>query len=87
LSKSEVKRRLWHESKMAAGRMAREDLVRTQAARVAELGEIGSDTMLPVSPTPDEIGIIVAGGAGTHTVYVPSFGPTRAVTREIVSRP
>jgi hypothetical protein len=84
LSKSEVKRRLWHESKMAAGRMAREDLVRTQAARVSELGEIGPDTMLPVSPTPDEIGIIVAGGAGTHTVYVPSFGPTRAVTREVV---
>jgi len=84
LSKAEVKRRLWHDSKMAAGRMAREDLVRTQAARVSELGEIGPDTMLPVSPTPDEIGIIVAGGAGTHTVYVPSFGPTGAVTREIV---
>jgi hypothetical protein len=84
LNKLDVKRRLWHESKMAAGRMAREDLVRTQAARVSELGEIGPDTMLPISPTPEEISVIVAGGAGTHTIYVPSFGPTRAITREVI---
>jgi hypothetical protein len=28
--------------------------------------------------------LIVAGGAGTHSVYVPCFGNSRAVTREIV---
>ena len=84
LNKAEVKRRLWEESKMAAGRMSAEDLVRTRAARVAELGNIGPDTLLPISPTPGDIGVIVAGGAGTHTVYVPSFGPTRAVTREVI---
>jgi hypothetical protein len=27
--------------------------------------------------------VIVAGGPGTHSVYVPCFGNTRAVTREI----
>ena len=39
--------------------------------------------MLSVSPTPDELGIIAIGGAGTHTAYVPSLCPTPAVTREI----
>jgi hypothetical protein len=29
--------------------------------------------------------LIVAGGPGTHSVYVPCFGNSRAVTREIVS--
>ena len=84
LSKADVKRELWERSKMAAGRMSAEDLLRTQLARKEELGTIGVDTMLPVSPKPEDIGIIVAGGAGTHSVYVPGFGPTRAVTREVI---
>lgn len=86
LSKAEVKRRLWEESKMQGRRMSVEDLARTHTARRAELGEIGPDTWLPVSRRPEEIGILVAGGPGSgHCVYVPSFGDTRAVTREIVS--
>jgi hypothetical protein len=83
LSKMDVKRYLWEHSKMRAGRMAGADLERTQAARTAELGPIGPDTMLPPSPKPEGIGIVVAGGAGTHSVYVPTFGDTRSVTREI----
>jgi hypothetical protein len=39
--------------------------------------------MLPVSVRPEEIGILVAGGPGTHSVYVPSFGDSRAVTRVV----
>ena len=82
-TKADLKRALWEQSKMRAARMAAKDLARTQIARSAELGEIGPDTLLPIAPSPDAIGIIVAGGPGTHSVYVPSFGDTRAVTREI----
>ena len=82
-TKADLKRALWEQSKMRAARMAAKDLARTQIARSAELGEIGPDTLLPIAPSPDDIGIIVAGGPGTHSVYVPSFGDTRAVTREI----
>jgi hypothetical protein len=32
---------------------------------------------------PEQISPVVAGAAETHSVYVPSFGDTRAVTREI----
>ncbi len=83
LSKIEVKRRLWNESKIAAGRFAAKDYARLQHTRKPELGEIDVDTLLPVSVTFDEIGIVVAGGPGTHSVYVPTFGQTRAVTRLI----
>jgi hypothetical protein len=82
-SKAEVKRRLWEASKMAAAELSAEDLSRAQPSRAAELGVIGSDTMLPISQKPDDIGIIVAGGAGAHSVYVPCFGNTRSVTVEI----
>ena len=84
LSKADVKRRLWEESKMRAGRMAAKDLMRTQTARTEELGPITEETLLPVSGAPEGVGIVVAGGPGTHSVYVASFGDTRAVTREVV---
>lgn len=83
LTKAEVKRRLWEGSKMPARRMTDKDLLRVEASRGKELGKIGPDTMLPVSPRPDDIWIVVAGGPGTHSVYVPCFGNSRAVTRAI----
>jgi len=82
-AKSEVKRRLWELSRMAAGRMTERDLLRVKASRGKELGEIRPDTLLTISHRPDDIRLIVAGGPGTHSVYVPCFGNTRAVTREI----
>ena len=82
-AKSEVKRRLWELSRMAAGRMTEKDLLRVKASRGKELGEIRPDTLLTISHRPDDIRLIVAGGPGTHSVYVPCFGNTRAVTREI----
>jgi hypothetical protein len=83
VDKPELRRRLWEQSKMRAGRMALKDFERTRNSRRAELGEIGPDTLLPVSTRPEEIGIVVAGGPGTHSIYVPSFGDTRSVTRAI----
>ncbi len=83
LTKAEVKRRLWEGSKMPARRMTAKDLLRVEASRTKELGKIGPDTLLPISQRPEDIGLVVAGGPGTHTVYVPCFGNSRAVTREI----
>jgi hypothetical protein len=80
LTKSDVKRRLWQESKIVANRYATKDYVRAQHTRRPELGEIGPNTLLPISIDAEDIGIIVAGGPGTHSVYVPTFGQTRAVT-------
>ena len=48
-----------------------------------ELGEIRPDTLLPIAHTADDIGLVVAGGPGTHSVYVPCFGNSRAVTRAV----
>jgi hypothetical protein len=68
---------------MVASCFAVKDYVRAQHTRRPELGEIGPETLLPISVEAEEIGIIVAGGPGTHSVYVPTFGQTRAVTRLI----
>jgi hypothetical protein len=82
-SKGDVKRRLWEQSKMSITRQSTKDRVRLQHTRRAELGELAPDASIPISPKPEGIGLIVAGGPGTHSVYVPTFGNTRSVTREI----
>lgn len=83
LSKAEVKRKLWGYSFMPASRMARKDMERTIRTRKPELGVITADTLLPISTEVKRIGIIVAGGPGTHSVYVPGFGNSRSVTRPV----
>ena len=80
LTKAEFKRRLWEASKMPAKRMTEKDLLRVHDSRTVELGKIGPDTLLPICPSPEDIWLIVAGGPGTHSVYVPCFGNSRAVT-------
>jgi hypothetical protein len=83
LTKADVKRRLWEQSRMRASRMADKDFERTCRTRREELGEITPETMLPVTRAAQDIGILVAGGKGTHSVYVPGFGNSRSVTRAV----
>jgi len=85
LSKADVKTQLWEQSKMHATRFAAKDYERADHTRGAELGTFTPATLVPISRRPDDIGIIVAGGPGTHSVYVPTFGQTRAVTRPVKS--
>ncbi|MGH8663739.1 MAG: hypothetical protein ACREUX_05685, partial [Burkholderiales bacterium] len=83
-SKAEVKRRLWAQSKLRAGRSRGSEFQRTATGRRDELGEVGPDTMLPISQQPEDISIVVAGGPGSHSVCVPVSAHTRSVTREVV---
>jgi len=52
--------------------------------RRAELGELTPDTMVPISEKPEDISLIVAGGPGSHSVFVPVSAHTKSVTREVV---
>ena len=42
-----------------------------------------ADALIPIVKEENDIMIIVAGGAGTHSSFLPSFGFTRSVTRKI----
>ena len=81
MSKAEVKRQLWEQSKMQASRLAKKELERACDSRNVEFGQVTPETILPISHGPENVMLIVAGGAGTHSVYVPCFGNSRAVTR------
>ncbi len=81
--KPRVRERLWALSKMPASQMTERDLARVKDARGAELGPLTPDMMIPISQSPRDIQMIVAGGPGTHSVYVPCFGFSRAVTKRV----
>jgi hypothetical protein len=36
--------------------------------------------------SPDNAHVIVLGGAGKHSAYIPTFGPTQPVTRPLKCR-
>jgi hypothetical protein len=80
-SKAGVKSALWQAARMPGKRMALRDFERAVQSRRKELGDITPDTLLPIAPRAEDIGLVVAGGPGTHSVYVPCFGNSRAVTR------
>ncbi|MBM3342177.1 MAG: hypothetical protein FJY56_08710 [Betaproteobacteria bacterium] len=84
LSKADIKARLWELTQMPASRLSAKEVLRAQASRGDEYGEIKPDTLLTIARTPNDIWFIVAGGPGTHSTYVPCFGNSRAVTREIL---
>jgi hypothetical protein len=85
LSKADVKRELWERSRMPASHITDRDMLRLVPSRRDELGEIGPDTLLTISRRPEDICLLVAGGPGTHSVYVPCFGNSRAITVEVES--
>jgi hypothetical protein len=82
-TKAGTKERLWELTRMPASRLTARDFARTQALRREELGEIVPETLLSIAPQSGDICIIVAGGPGTHSTYVPSFGISLATTRLI----
>jgi len=84
-SKLQIQEKLWQLSKMSGSEMAQRVFIRAIHSRSAELGELNADSMLPISKKPEEIQLLVCGGPGTHTVYLPSFGNSRAVSRLVMS--
>ncbi len=52
-------------------------------ARRYPRNEGDDDYEIPLLDGPENLILIVAGGAGKHSSYLPTFGPTRSVTRRI----
>ena len=45
-----------------------------------ESGHLPENDFFKVAPTPDDIHVAVAGGAGKHSAWIPSFGGTAAIS-------
>jgi hypothetical protein len=82
-SKDDFKRALWERACVPLGRIAPENIERFAAIHPEGFKDRPAATPAPIARDWRDIMVIVAGGAGKHSVYIPTFGSTRSVTRRI----
>lgn len=80
MSKRDVQAALYQRARVPLARFSDEVMLRVRHKRAPQYGDDLPDP-LPVVDAPDSILIAVAGGPGAHTIFFPTYGETRAVTR------
>jgi hypothetical protein len=84
-SKADVRRFLFEQARLPLGSFSRENIDRRFRVEFAErFANAGIDALVPVVQRAEDIAIIVLGGAGKHSAYIPTFGGTRSVTRALI---
>jgi hypothetical protein len=79
-SKAEFKRRLWERARVRLDRFSAENLARFSVIAPERFVGRPPDADVPWCVSPDDLVVIVAGGPGKHSMVIPTFGATRAVT-------
>ncbi len=51
----------------------------------AWIDQTNPDALVPITLTPDDIVVVVAGGDGRHSAWLAGWGVTRVVTQEITT--
>ena len=82
-SKRDFKRAFWERARVQIRRFNPENLVRFAAIDPARFQDAPPDREIALCATPDELIVLVAGGPGKHSVFIPTFGATRSVTARV----
>ncbi len=86
-SKADVKRYLFEHARLPLSRFSEENIARRFRARPGtQYANASLDTLIPMWQATEDLIVIVVGGAGKHSAYMPTFGSTRAVTRPLKNR-
>ena len=84
ISKQDFKTYLFENARIPLGRFAdaviEERLMRMDPVRY---GNAAPDTGVPIVQAAEDLIVIVLGGAGKHSMFLPTFGATHAVTRPL----
>ncbi len=84
LTKAGVKRFLHEHARVPIERFSRENAERQMPVKWPDLfGGDHRDVRIPLARRPDDHMVIVAGGVGKHSAFIPTFGATRSPTRAI----
>ncbi len=83
-SKADVKRYIFEHATVPLGKFSRRNYERRFLKNFPGRYENApADTPVPPCQSADDVMIIVLGGAGKHSMYLPTFGETRSVTRAL----
>ena len=81
-SKEDVKRAFFDGTKVPVSILSGDTLALLKGRR-AKWFEGGTPDAVPIADSADDVQIVVAGGAGNHTAFLPTWGDTRCVTVKI----
>jgi hypothetical protein len=83
-SKADVKKWLFDHVTLPLSRFSKETIERRFRRKLSEQYEDAPlDAPVRMFQKPEDLLVIVTGGAGKHSAYIPTFGNTRAVTRAL----
>jgi hypothetical protein len=81
-SKADVKKWLFEHATLPLSRFSKEGIERRFRRKLAEqYANASLDAAVRMFAKPEDLLVVVTGGAGKHSSYIPTFGNTRAVTR------
>ncbi|HEU4439286.1 MAG TPA: hypothetical protein VFT36_08545 [Methylomirabilota bacterium] len=81
--KDDFKRALWERAQVPLSRFDPSNIERFAVIHPAGFKDRPPEARAPIARQWSDIMVVVAGGAGKHSVFVPTFGATRSVTRRI----
>jgi hypothetical protein len=82
MSKADVRKWLFEHATMPLSRFSKDTIERRFRRKLAaQYADAPLDAPVRMFAKPEDLVIIVTGGAGKHSQYVPTFGNTRAATR------
>lgn len=84
MSKQAVKEFLFANSGVPLARFSTENVDRRLRRKFPEkYSNAGPDTLVRMAERADDLMVVVIGGPGKHSAYIPTFGNTHAVTRAL----
>ncbi len=84
MSKADVRQWLWERATIPLSKFSQEGIDRRFRRKLADqYANASLDTPVHMWAKPEDLIIIVTGGAGKHSQWVPTFGNTRSVTRAL----
>ncbi len=84
MSKADIKRWLFDHATIPLSKFSKEGIERRFRRKLADqFANAPLDAPVHMWAKPEDLIVIVTGGAGKHSQYVPTFGNTRAVTRTL----
>lgn len=80
LSKNDVKRAFFERTKVPLSLLNPETIALLRGRRQGWFTGARAPDAVPIADRPEDVLVLVAGGAGNHTVFIPTWGDTRCVT-------
>ena len=85
-AKADVKRFLFEHARLPLSAFSTENIERRFRVKFPHLAHAPVDTRIPIAQRPEDYLVVVVGGAGKHSAFIPTFGGTRSVTRPLRHR-